>query len=316
MSSHLGMTRLIPIACLAFFSIGAARTTAPPLCGRSHAYAVSTLSKAAFAYDPDIDVGSEPLFISRADGDHLVAEGDYLPSIDPSYSDRINYFPKMQMGVDNSSGRWKTGLCWWHSRFHRASIYLMDFAPNQPKPSSQAAIALMTKIAFLNPATIPGYDSLWAFTHDFPDELGDVLSDWEVRTTLLTPQKSIGAELLKVFTSKTAKEKLFTKSAIAIVGDLKTAPRPIFLMEEDYGAVHAVLALGTRVDTSDGKNDVILRYVDSNYAGTSKEDNLLENGAYVPNIGDFGLIPGFDADFDRIQTNLQTRCGANYRIPR
>jgi hypothetical protein len=271
-----------------------------PICERSHAYAVQLLTEGKR------NVGNDPMAISEDEADRLVSSGDYARIDD-------EVVEAMQMGTPNAGGRFGTGLCWWHARFHRSAVYLMDFAPSQPKPDAKTARKLMARISYFLPTTVPGYRSLAAFTHDFPNELYSVLSDWEVRTTVYAPEHMIGGWLTKNLLSKRELERVFTESAWNIVDDLAAIPRPVFLMWEEKGAIHGILAVGTHPDPA--TNSVMLRYVDNNYPGGAIERTLLKDGVFPSDAWNFGFHQAFDHDFTEIQKGLRRVCGAHYEIP-
>lgn len=290
-----------------------------PLCGRGHAYAVELLSQESLVVRSGPRNGYYfPSDVTEEEAAALLARGDFVKSKVPSlYSNDEKLFPIMQMGVPNAGGRWGTGLCWWHTRFHRAAVYLMDFAPKRPKPTAKEARVLLARISEFKPATVPGYGSLAEFTQDFKKELYSVLSDWELRTTVLAPENALGGFLTKLLTSAGEKRRLFNQTARNIVDDVTGYPRPVFLMMEIPGGIHAILALGARWE-DDSRKKILLRQVDSTEPGTSSERYFIENGEFSPTplYREYGFHAAFGSDFNHIQNGLRTRCGANYQIPR
>lgn len=43
------------------------------------------------------------------------------------------------LAFGNSGGLLRNGVCWWHSRFTRAALYLVYFEPSKPKPDARTA---------------------------------------------------------------------------------------------------------------------------------------------------------------------------------
>src|SRR5438270_754213 len=51
------------------------------------------------------------------------------------------FSPSQRLSFGNTGGIAHGGVCWWHSRFQRAAIYLTIFRPDLPKPSHRKAVA-------------------------------------------------------------------------------------------------------------------------------------------------------------------------------
>jgi hypothetical protein len=80
-----------------------------------------------------------------------------------------------RMGFNNNKGLFglPTGVCWWHSQFHRNATYQTYFSPDKPKidiSTKEGKKLIKDKIKdirrFRGPVEIPGYSSLQEFTSD------------------------------------------------------------------------------------------------------------------------------------------------------
>lgn len=79
------------------------------------------------------------------------------------------------MGFDNAGGLFglDTGICWWHSQFHRLATYQAYYSPQKKKlnPDNASDKKKIKKIfnhiiRKKGPVEIPGYSSLYEFTKD------------------------------------------------------------------------------------------------------------------------------------------------------
>ena len=88
-----------------------------------------------------------------------------------SRDDFLNQFSEVnknnRISFDNSRGKLKMGLCWWHSLFQRSAVYLTVYRPDLPKPGSDQVHELISKIIQNKGVVeIPGLRILQSFTHD------------------------------------------------------------------------------------------------------------------------------------------------------
>lgn len=87
----------------------------------------------------------------------------------------------MRLGFGNPPGWANTGMCWFHSRFNRAAIYLANFVPGAPKPSPALARSIARRLVQGDQVVeIPGYSSLDAFSRDFKSVIEHVWDEWSI----------------------------------------------------------------------------------------------------------------------------------------
>ena len=95
------------------------------------------------------------------------------------------YDPNHRLSFKNPSGRFRTGLCWWHSRYTRSSAYIARFLPDQPKLPRKEMIRRIHRLAYMDGVTeFPGYANLWEMSKDWKPEITDALNDWQLRDAL------------------------------------------------------------------------------------------------------------------------------------
>ena len=224
----------------------------------------------------------------------------------------------MQMGVDNPSGYLKIGLCWWQSRFHRAALYVASFNQNLPKPTSVQVIKILRQISRFRPVVIPGFSGLNSFTKAYPQELEQVLSEWQLRTTLLVPQNAVANWMMDQVISGNKKRELVEQEAVQLIRSFKAKPRPLFSFMQGSNFQHAALVVGFEKD-QENPNDVLIKYIDSNQSGNWQKSKFIENqkfnNNFMPSASFITLMhEGFEGDFDKIESNLKPICGSNYKI--
>ena len=89
-------------------------------------------------------------------------------------------------GFSNPPGFVNTGLCWWHTKLHRNSIYLTVFNnPESKKPSMKEAFDIVNKIITkAEVVEIPGFKSWYEFSKHYKMEITRLLEKWQLRDTL------------------------------------------------------------------------------------------------------------------------------------
>lgn len=94
--------------------------------------------------------------------------------------------PENRLSFRNPSGFLDMGVCWWHSRFERASNYLAIFIPSQPKPTAKIAREIISKlITRKQVVVIPGYKNLHEFSEAYRGTLVTALSKWQLKDGLI-----------------------------------------------------------------------------------------------------------------------------------
>ncbi len=81
----------------------------------------------------------------------------------------------------NKGGLFNNGVCWWHSRFQRNTLYLTIFRPDLDKPTHFEALKIIKDIrAGKSIVTIPGFSQNVFFSSTYSKEIQDELNAWQL----------------------------------------------------------------------------------------------------------------------------------------
>ncbi|MBY0415183.1 MAG: hypothetical protein K2Q18_13515, partial [Bdellovibrionales bacterium] len=84
------------------------------------------------------------------------------------------------MGFANRGGLVGGGVCWWHSRFQRNSLFLTIYKPAEKKPTKEEAEKIIGKIrGGKDIVTIPGYRNFSEFSYDQQPLIQAELEKWQ-----------------------------------------------------------------------------------------------------------------------------------------
>jgi hypothetical protein len=123
-----------------------------------------SLSLSAVAHAGGAPDAVKSAFCSRAPGDVQRA------ALDPS----------SRIAFQNYGGIGNGGVCWWHSRMQRASLYLAVFRPDQARPTEAQAKKILASLAAMKVTEIPGYSNFYDFTNDFSKDTEKRLDEWQL----------------------------------------------------------------------------------------------------------------------------------------
>lgn len=221
---------------------------------------------------------------------------------DQSYIKATLLSPTSRISFENNGGLFNGGVCWWHSRLQRASVYLVEFHPDLSPPSSQEAYKILNSIKDMNKVVvIPGYSDFESFTKDHKIVTQRMLNVWQKIDGFINFQwiRGIsGQSSLDPFEMKKRMDNVFNYFNQTSV--------PVWLMAQVRGITSHSLLLLNMVQRIDGYD---LSVIDSNHP--------LETLKIEYNIGDESLkndnytfVPyvGFQDDFSRIYGVLSKRC--------
>ena len=90
------------------------------------------------------------------------------------------------LAFGNSGGLLRNGVCWWHSRFTRAALYLVYFEPSKPKPDARTARKAIRSLMNADRVVeIPGYSCLRDFSADYAKEIQKILERRQISDGVL-----------------------------------------------------------------------------------------------------------------------------------
>lgn len=80
------------------------------------------------------------------------------------------------LSFTNSGGLLGKGVCWWHSRFTRAALYLAFFLPDSPAPGRTRARRIISSLMKADRVVaIPGYTCLRDFSAEYERDIRKTL---------------------------------------------------------------------------------------------------------------------------------------------
>lgn len=81
---------------------------------------------------------------------------------------------------ENQGGLGNGGVCWWHSRFQRNSLYLTVYRPGEERPSQAELEKIIAKIRTGNSVVvIPGYSDFSEFSYKNQKFIQKELENWQ-----------------------------------------------------------------------------------------------------------------------------------------
>lgn len=210
-----------------------------------------------------------------------------------------------RIGFQNQGGLGNGGVCWWHSRLQRSSIYLTQFDPSLPQPTEDEARTLVhSLIHFSQVVVIPGYANFSDFSKDFEPMIQKELENWQLRDGFIYQQWIRGMMGRSTLPASTLEQHMDQ-----IYQTFLTSKPGLWIMAQMPGITsHALLFIGmTKTDLG-----YHLRLVDSNYPNLTRELDY-RIGDQTIHIGSETFTPyvGFQNDQTKIDHTLQSYCGAN-----
>jgi hypothetical protein len=212
--------------------------------------------------------------------------------------------PGNRIAFKNNGGLFNGGVCWWHSRLQRSSVYLAQFDPQQARPTMREAQRILDHLIHLDSVvTIPGYRNFHEFSADFQPLIQEKLNQWQVRDGFLSQQWIRGLYGRPRLSPRGLRERMKR-----IFSRFKRAKPGLWVMAQYPGITsHALLLIGMK-PTEKG---FLLRAIDSNLPSGIREieyspgDRSLELGG-----SEFIPYAGFETDQRKIQNVLARHCAA------
>lgn len=212
--------------------------------------------------------------------------------------------PANRMGFRNDGGLLDGGVCWWHSRLQRSSLYLARFEPTLPRPTQKAARKIIEHlIHFDSVVTIPGYSNFSEFSKDYQEPIQNELNEWQIRDGFIHHQwvrGLYGRPSLPPAVLRERMDRIFVK--------FKKSKPGLWVMAQFPGITsHALLFIGmTRTSTG-----FTIRAIDSNRPSMTREITY-QYGDRSLKLGNEGFTPfvGFQSDQEEIDETLNRYCSA------
>lgn len=212
-----------------------------------------------------------------------------------------------RLSFKNRGGLINGGVCWWHSRLQRSSLYLARFAPHRPKPNPSQVRGILSALKNMNQVVlIGGYENFLAFSQDHENAIQAMLELWQKEDGIINFQWIRGISGRSELPSPELEIKMrklhetFLKS-----------PTPVWVMAQMKGITsHAylirdmeVLPSGYVLEVIDSNAPDILRYARYQFGDKSLRVEGGKN-SFVPYVG-------FQEDFVRIKKAIESFCRWN-----
>ena len=214
--------------------------------------------------------------------------------------------PEQRLSFANEGGLFNGGVCWWHSRFQRNSLYLAQYRPELEKPSREAAFALIRSIRHFKVVEIPGYENLAGFSSDFQDLIQTELNRWQLDDGVVGFAWIDGLEgkIKDVDPSvlKNEMDALFNRVVIQKEIVFQKLPLPGI-------SAHAWLV----IDMIPQESDYQVKVIDSNYPDETKTIYFHMGDTHiVMDYTGWTFIPEIDQlrDLPAIEANLHAYCSS------
>ncbi len=207
---------------------------------------------------------------------------------------------KNRISFRNEGGLFDGGVCWWHSRFQRAAIYLARYAPEKQKPSPAQAQKIVHDLTSMNHVVeIPGFENLFDFSLAFEPQIQKELDDWQLRDGFIFQQWARG-----LYGRSSLPPNEMKKRMSIIYSKFKKSLPGMWVMAQLPGITsHALLI----IDMKPNADGFDLSFIDSNAPNTTLATSYHSGDRTVTA---HGMVPyvGFNEDFVKIEKALKSSC--------
>jgi hypothetical protein len=211
-----------------------------------------------------------------------------------------------RIAFKNNGGLVNGGVCWWHSRLQRSSVYLVRFAPEKKRPVAAEVKNILSALRLMDRIVqIPGYSDFETFSRDFRPEIQKMLNDWQKTDGFFNFQWIRG-----ISGNSSLPPHEMNKRMDTVYKQFKSSPLPVWIMAQIKGITSHSLLI---VEMEKNHNGYSLIVIDSNhpqkdiridyYSGDRSLRAPGENYSFVPYVG-------FQNDFNKISRTLKKTCGS------
>ncbi|MGE3975204.1 MAG: hypothetical protein AB7F59_11830 [Bdellovibrionales bacterium] len=213
------------------------------------------------------------------------------------------------LAFSNYGGLFNGGVCWWHSLFQRASLYLVVFRPELSKPAlTQAKLLIHSIAAGKRVIEIPGYSNMLDFSRDYESLIQSKLEEWQKIDGFLK------FAWIQGLSGSTSTSPDIIKRNITQFHTLLTTQYEIpWVMLQLKGiASHSILPVGINT-TSIG---VTIPHLDSNYIGRVLQFSYVfgERSLYTSGYGHFVPYLGRHSDFSYFYRAANEYCSSEPKV--
>lgn len=207
----------------------------------------------------------------------------------------------------NRGGLINGGVCWWHSRLQRSSLYLARFNPKRAKPNGAQLRGILSALKNMNQVVeIGGYKNFYDFTIGEEPSVQALLEAWQKQDGILYFQWIRGLSGRYELPPRDLEERMHDLADL-----VSTSPNPVWVMAQMKGITSHSFLIQNIEKVRDGYN---LELVDSNaplkfrYAHYRMGDSSLK---LLDGREPFVLYSGFQSDFTKIRRTIAKYCRWN-----
>jgi hypothetical protein len=215
----------------------------------------------------------------------------------------------------NYGGFFGRGLCWWHSRLQRNSVYLSLFAPEKPRlTDAQASQIVSDLINAKRVVEIPGYSNFYEFSADYKEMIHAKLAGWQKKDSLAHFAWVRG---LRGGESRSASE--MKKFMDDLYDKVEVKNEIVYTKLQLPGLVaHAWLVIGVQKVDAFATADVgayKLRVIDSSLPQRTLEEIYVEGDTQVSvwRAGEAGIFEEHSGTLRKIRERFKKHCGVELR---
>jgi hypothetical protein len=209
-----------------------------------------------------------------------------------------------RINLRNGGGLFNAGVCWWHSRLQRASLFLAQYDPSSPAPTKEEARRILNDLRSMRVVTIPGHANFHSFTTQFPDELQKILNLWQKNDGVFHFSWIRGISGTSSLSSSAMQRQMDR-----IFRAYLASPVPIWIMAQIKGITAHSMLIKKMEKTSQGH---VLWVVDSNRPlSTLKLNYKIGDRTLFTSVGNYTFVPylGFQRDFRQMISAVGDHCG-------
>ncbi len=225
-------------------------------------------------------------------------------------NDILNVFDSSsnRLAFKNAGGFFGGGVCWWHSRLQRSTVYLTKYAPERPKLPARELKALLTSLREMNEViTIPGYANFQEFSREYQKDIQSLLNQWQADDGVINQEWIRGLS----GTSSLPADKMRTHMD-ELYAYYQQSPAGVWVMVQIRGiTAHALLVLNMQ------------KVANGYHMGVIDSNQPLQTGLLTYQHGQKNLqlpyakytfVPyvGFQKDFHSITAGLSGHCRGQY----
>jgi hypothetical protein len=210
-----------------------------------------------------------------------------------------------RIAFKNGGGLINGGVCWWHNRLQRSSAYLVQYRPQENKPTEPELQKIYSSLRLMDQVVIiPGYSDFESFSSDHRVGLQNLLNEWQKRDGFFNFEWIRG--ISGRFSLPAGDMKLRMDD---IYNHYKNSPTPLWIMAQIKGLTSHSLLILTMTYRESGYDMIV---IDSNHPQDLVNIEYYHGDTFLHAKGEkYNFVPyaGFQNDFKNIQAALKKSCG-------